>query len=107
MPTFWEKADLERILESIDAPIAIAIIMHIDSDGWAQPEVAAKGVQDDKHMFLLMHQLAKAAGVLAYNSLTPAERAQMALVLPINNPELIDMAKRLGIWNDRRNGRRN
>jgi hypothetical protein len=99
MPTPQERLDLDRIVNTVDAPIVIAII--IDENG--MPETLTKGVADDRHWFMLLHQLAKQAGVLAYNSLTPEEKARMTLVLPTNSRELMEDARRMGIL--KKNGR--
>lgn len=96
MPTPQQRLDLDRIVSSVDAPIVIAII--VEPNG--EPHTVTKGVTDEKHWFWLIHQLALQAAEVVYDSFTAEERSRMRLVLPT-----AEDARRLGILNQRKNGK--
>ena len=95
MPTPQQQLDLDRIVNAVEAPIVIAII--IDPDG--VPVTLTKGVQDDKHWFWHMQQITVQAAEVVYDQFTAAERSQMRITLPT-----AEDARRLGILK-KRNGR--
>jgi hypothetical protein len=94
VPTPQQRLDLDRVLNVIQAPAAVVIL--VSERG--EIETAGKGVDNPAALFEICWSVAVQLAAELYEDLPDEQRQRARLVLPS-----ADEAKRLGIFNGGRN----
>jgi hypothetical protein len=87
MPTPQQRLDIDRVLRTIDAPKAITILIAEDNT----PELAAKGMDDDREIFWYLAQVAQRMAEELFADMPQAQQ-RLQIMLPTRED-----ARRLGI----------